>query len=66
APEGDGTRLAYEFEAEVGGKVAAVGGRLLDSATRLIIREFFEALGRRAGGPSAQVSWWRRWFRRRA
>ncbi|SMF80101.1 2-furoyl-CoA dehydrogenase large subunit [Tistlia consotensis] len=48
-PEG-GTRLDYDYEADVGGKVAAVGGRLLDGAARLVIGQFFAALGRQAGG----------------
>jgi 2-furoyl-CoA dehydrogenase FAD binding subunit len=41
-----GTRLNYRYEAEIGGKVAAVGGRLLDAAARVVIRQFFEALAR--------------------
>jgi 2-furoyl-CoA dehydrogenase large subunit len=48
-PEG-GTRLSYDYEASVGGKVAAVGGRLLDGAARIVIGQFFKALGRRADG----------------
>jgi 2-furoyl-CoA dehydrogenase large subunit len=51
-PEG-GTRLSYDYEASVGGKVAAVGGRLLDGAARMVIGQFFKALGRRAGGDAA-------------
>ncbi|ACB26684.1 Carbon-monoxide dehydrogenase (acceptor) [Methylobacterium radiotolerans JCM 2831] len=50
-PDGTGgTRIAYVYEAAVGGKVAAVGGRLLDGAARVIIGGFFTALARRAGG----------------
>lgn len=50
-PDGSGgTRIAYVYEAAVGGKVAAVGGRLLDGAARVIIGGFFTALARRAGG----------------
>lgn len=48
-PDG-GTEIAYEYEARVGGKVASVGGRLLDGAARIVIGQFFTALGRRAGG----------------
>jgi 2-furoyl-CoA dehydrogenase large subunit len=48
APDGEGTRLRYSYEAEIGGKVASVGGRLLDAAARVVIRQFFEALARRA------------------
>ena len=49
-PEGDGTRIGYTYEAAVGGRVASVGGRLLDGAARVIIGQFFAALARKAGG----------------
>lgn len=65
SPEGDGTKLSYSYEAEIGGKVAAVGGRLLDAAARIVIRQFFEALARRVGGP-AKAGWFARLFGRRA
>ena len=46
-----GTQLAYDYDAEIGGKVASIGGRLLDGAAKIVIRQFFEALARHAGGP---------------
>ncbi len=50
-PDGQGgTVVAYTYEASVGGKVASVGGRLLDGAARVIIGQFFAALARKAGG----------------
>ncbi|MFC4227780.1 xanthine dehydrogenase family protein molybdopterin-binding subunit [Hoeflea alexandrii] len=55
------TEIAYEYEARVGGKVASVGGRLLDGAARIVIGQFFTALGRRAGGQRglfARLSGW--------
>lgn len=55
-PDGTGTRIAYVYEAAVGGKVAAVGGRLLDGAARVIIGGFFTALARRAGGSAGPSS----------
>lgn len=51
--EGGGTTLTYKYDAEVGGKVASIGGRLLDGATRVIIGQFFSALAHRAGGGGA-------------
>ncbi|MGN6310645.1 MAG: SRPBCC family protein, partial [Xanthobacteraceae bacterium] len=51
--EGGGTTLTYKYDAEVGGKVASIGGRLLDGATRVIIGQFFNALAHRAGGGEA-------------
>jgi 2-furoyl-CoA dehydrogenase large subunit len=46
------TALHYSYEANIGGKVASIGGRLLDGAARVIIGQFFEALSRQAGGGS--------------
>jgi 2-furoyl-CoA dehydrogenase large subunit len=54
--DGDGTRIGYTYEAGIGGKVAAVGGRLLDGAARVIIGQFFAALARKAGGRPARRS----------
>ncbi len=52
-PDGEGgTRMTYAYDAAIGGKVASIGGRLLDGATRVIIGQFFAALARRAGGGS--------------
>jgi 2-furoyl-CoA dehydrogenase large subunit len=53
AADGDGTRVAYTYEATVGGRVAAVGGRLLDGAARVVIGQFFAALARKASGHAA-------------
>jgi 2-furoyl-CoA dehydrogenase large subunit len=52
------TVVAYSYQAEVGGKAAAIGGRLLDAATRAAVRQFFEALARRIGAGSLPL--WRR------
>jgi 2-furoyl-CoA dehydrogenase large subunit len=49
-PDESGTRVSYRYEAAVGGKVAAVGDRLLSGAARVVIGGFFTALGRKAGG----------------
>jgi len=61
---GEGTTIAYTYDAEIGGKVAAVGGRLLDGAARVIIRQFFEALARKVGG-EVKPGWFARMFGRR-
>ena len=53
-----GSIITYDYDAEIGGKIAAVGGRLLDGAARIIIRQFLEALAARVGGTSAPM--WRR------
>jgi 2-furoyl-CoA dehydrogenase large subunit len=50
-PDGaNGTVVTYRYEAAIGGKVAAVGGRLLDGAAKLVIGQFFAALAAHAGG----------------
>ncbi|MBX6377265.1 MAG: carbon monoxide dehydrogenase subunit G [Clostridia bacterium] len=49
-PEGAGaTNVAYEFDAKVGGTVAAVGQRVLSGVAKLIVGEFFKSLARQAG-----------------
>ena len=60
-----GTALAYDYDAEIGGKVAAIGGRLLDGAAKIVIRQFFDALARHTGG-SQKRGWFARLFGRRA
>ena len=54
-----GCRLTYDYEAKVGGKVAAVGPSMLEGAARIIIGQLFAALGRQASGESGQ-SWFTR------
>ena len=46
----DRTIISYRYEAAIGGRIASIGGRLLDGATRVIIAQFFRALAARAGG----------------
>ncbi|WP_163851306.1 CoxG family protein [Pseudooceanicola aestuarii] len=41
APEGPGTRLSYAVEAKVGGKLAQLGGRVIDGFTRKLADQFF-------------------------
>ena len=45
APSG-GTVLAYDLDTQVGGKIAGVGQRLLESSARSITRQGLEGLGR--------------------
>jgi 2-furoyl-CoA dehydrogenase large subunit len=64
-PISTGTRLNYDYTAFVSGKVAAVGGRMLEGAAKIILRQMFERLGRQAAGGAAapRVSLWRRLLR---
>jgi len=58
-----GTRLHYDYAAQVGGKVAAVGSRMLEGAARIVLAQLFESLGRQATG-AARLTWWQRLLRR--
>lgn len=44
SPSAAGTEVAYDGDAQVGGTMAAVGQRLIDSTAKLLIRKFFEKL----------------------
>jgi 2-furoyl-CoA dehydrogenase large subunit len=57
---GGRTHLQYRYEADIGGKVAAVGQRMLGSVTRYLIAQFFHSLERRLRpmGGSGWRSWW--------
>lgn len=46
AGEGSETTLTYDLDAQVGGRIAGVGQRLLDSSARSIARQGLEGLGR--------------------
>ena len=60
-PTDRGTRLHYDYQAAVSGKVASVGSRMLEGAAGIVLRQLFEALGRQAGGDTAvKTSWWQR------
>jgi len=43
-PEGSGTRLDYDSDVQVGGKIASVGQRLLDASSRAIVKQSLEGL----------------------
>jgi 2-furoyl-CoA dehydrogenase large subunit len=65
----DRTRLAYRYETQVGGKLAAVGQRMLGSVMRYLIAQFFHSLERqiRPAGHPGWRNWWLRlrWYGRR-
>jgi 2-furoyl-CoA dehydrogenase large subunit len=54
ADDHGGTVVDYTYDAAIGGKVASIGGRLLDGAARVIIGQFFTSLARHAGGGAAE------------
>ena len=43
------TVLKYDYQAQVSGKLAAIGSRLLEGAIRLVLDQLFRALAKEAG-----------------
>ena len=63
SPTGEGTKIEYDYTVEISGTAAAVGGRMLDGATKILIKQFFQRLvAEMQGGPGARpaLPWWRR------
>jgi uncharacterized protein len=44
APHAEGTEVTYDGDVAVGGTIAAVGQRMIDSTARMMIKRFFEKL----------------------
>lgn len=76
--DGTGTLMRYDVKADVGGKLAQLGGRLIDSTAKKVADEFFDKLttivggapavrapGASAGAHAKKKGWLRRWFGRR-
>jgi 2-furoyl-CoA dehydrogenase large subunit len=53
----EGTRADYDYEIAISGKIASIGGRMLDGAARAVIALFFRKLI--AATVGAQRPWWR-------
>lgn len=51
AAEGDETVLRYDVKADVGGKLAQLGSRLIDATARSYARDFFAAFKSEVEGP---------------
>jgi len=73
AGEGE-TDLAYTAKAEVGGKIASLGGRLIQATSRKLADEFFSAFARELNGdavaepepePEKKQGRWARWLGRK-
>lgn len=52
AEDGDGTVLTYEATGQVGGKLAQIGSRLIDSTAKKMANEFFGKFAELVGGGS--------------
>jgi carbon monoxide dehydrogenase subunit G len=58
AEDGDGTLVTYQGSIQVGGLIASMGQRLMQGATRMILKNFFVALEKElpllaSSGPSS-------------
>ena len=53
---GAGTEITYDYAVEISGKVAAIGGRVLEGSTRMVINQFFKRLTAKIGGEDVQPS----------
>lgn len=60
ADDGDGTLLTYQATGQVGGKLAQIGSRLIDSTAKKMANEFFgkfaEVVGGQGTAPEASAS----------
>ena len=56
APEGTGTKLKYLARAQVGGKLAQVGSRLVDAAAAKIADDFFAAFEQKVAAAQPEAA----------
>lgn len=54
-PEGEGTRLSYIADVDIGGKMASVGGRLIQSVAKKNAEDFFSAFSSVVTGGKAPL-----------
>lgn len=55
SPEGESTRLVYDVKANVGGKLAQIGSRLVDAAAKKVADEFFNNFNKRMSSSEDQT-----------
>lgn len=60
ALENGHTRLEYQYQVVVSGKVAAVGSRMMQGASKVIIGQIFTRLSQRVSGQASAAGWWSR------
>ncbi len=54
--DGDATLLKYTVHATVGGKLAQIGSRLIDSTAKKMANDFFGKFAEEVGGPAAEAA----------
>lgn len=60
-----GTLVQYSYSVEIGGKVAAIGGRMLEGAAKIVVGQFFERLVAQVEGkpvPASSGGWWQKFL----
>jgi hypothetical protein len=62
--DGEATLMRYEVKADVGGKIAQLGGRLIDSTAKKLADEFFQRFTMVVGGEGAPAPARPGWLRR--
>ena len=55
-PDGAGTVMRYEVQADVGGKLAQLGGRLIDGTAKKLAEQFFDNFGEIVGEAAPEVA----------
>ena len=55
SPEPDGTSVSYEGNVQVGGVIANVGQRLIETSAKMVIKRFFDSLSVQAEKASVSV-----------
>ena len=55
SPEGNGTKLSYSAKAQIGGKLAQVGARLIDGVAKKMADDFFAAFKKRLTPAAAEA-----------
>ena len=53
SPAGTGTNVQYEGDVQVGGAIASVGQRLMDTSAKMLIKRFFEKMATEATASNA-------------
>ncbi|MGV8986458.1 MAG: CoxG family protein [Cypionkella sp.] len=54
APDGTGTKLTYDVDASVGGKIAQLGSRIIDGFAKNLAEEFFNRFQNAVEGPAEE------------
>ncbi|CAI8232948.1 MAG: carbon monoxide dehydrogenase subunit G [Planktomarina sp.] len=56
APDGNGTKLSYDVQAQIGGKLAQLGSRIIDSFVSQMADQFFEIFQAKVEGRSRNLT----------